>query len=177
MPSSHVLLLPHAWRGLRWSRAHSLSKWLGQRMSHLRLLPIVAATLLAIGGRPLVAQLPSPSDAQALLQSRPDLVNQLRQRISTSGMTPDQIRARLQAAGYPSNLLDSYLPGAGATTGSASGATGTGSELDVLTAAKQLGIVDSTDLAFPGNAIQQNNNLAVPNCDTLVTDTTSARRS
>jgi len=36
----------------------------------------------------------------------------LRQRIQQSGMTADQIRARLQASGYPSNLLDAYL-GAG----------------------------------------------------------------
>ena len=28
-----------------------------------------------------------------------------------SGLTPDQIRARLQASGYPANLLDAYLGG------------------------------------------------------------------
>src|SRR3989449_9217244 len=33
----------------------------------------------------------------------------IRQRIAQSGMTPDQIRARLQASGYPPTLLDAYL--------------------------------------------------------------------
>src|SRR5256884_940458 len=33
----------------------------------------------------------------------------IRQRIGQSGMTPDQIRARLQTSGYPPNLLDAYL--------------------------------------------------------------------
>src|SRR2546430_5626073 len=33
----------------------------------------------------------------------------IRQRIGQSGMTPDQIRARLQASGYPPTLLDAYL--------------------------------------------------------------------
>jgi protein involved in polysaccharide export with SLBB domain len=147
-------------------------------MSDFRLRPIFAAALLLFLGQPLVAQLPSPSDAQALLQSRPDLVNQLRQRITSSGMTPDQIRARLQAAGYPSNLLDSYMSNGVGPAGATPGAPGTGNDLDVLTAAKQLGIVDSTDFALPyANPALQNNGLTVPNCDTLVTDTTSARRS
>ena len=82
-------------------------------MGNFRIRPIVAAALLLFVTRPLRAQLPSTSDAQALLQSRPDLVNQLRQRITTSGMTPDQIRSRLRAAGYPETLLDSYLPSGG----------------------------------------------------------------
>jgi protein involved in polysaccharide export with SLBB domain len=38
----------------------------------------------------------------------------IRQRIQGSGMSPDQIRARLQAAGYPSSLLDAYFGPAGA---------------------------------------------------------------
>ena len=142
-------------------------------MSNLRLRPIIAAALLLYVGSPLLAQLPSASDAQALLQSRPDLLNQLRQRITTSGMTPDQIRARLRAAGYPETMLDAYIPG-GNGTSSAPSNTGTGTELDVLTAAKQLGIVDSTDFS-PGGSLNEPNPV-VPNCDTLVTDTTTARR-
>jgi hypothetical protein len=55
---------------------------------------------------------PTPDQAQALLQARPDLVAQLRQRMMTSGMTPEQIRSRLRAEGYPENLLDPYLAGA-----------------------------------------------------------------
>src|SRR5438105_4196772 len=87
------------------------------KMGNLRIRPILAAALLLFATRPLLAQLPSTSDAQALLQSRPDLVNQLRQRITTSGMTPDQIRSRLRAAGYPETMLDAYLP---SSSGSAS---------------------------------------------------------
>src|SRR5215471_15236448 len=108
-------------------------------MSNLRFRSVVAAALMLFAVLPLRAQLPSPSDAQALLQSRPDLVNQLRQRIMTSGMTPDQIRTRLRAAGYPETMLDAYLPGGNATPTAPTPATST--DMDVLTAARQLGIV------------------------------------
>ena len=47
-----------------------------------------------------------------MLQTNPALFQQLRQKIMTSGLTPDQVRARLRAEGYPENLLDAYLPGA-----------------------------------------------------------------
>lgn len=48
---------------------------------------------------------------------RPGVGEQLRQRILQSGLTPDQIRARLRAAGYPENLVDAYLaPGSGQST-------------------------------------------------------------
>jgi len=58
----------------------------------------------------------SPQQIQTLLGTRPDLVAQLQQRIAASGLTPDQIRARLKAAGYPEDLLDPYLGGGGADT-------------------------------------------------------------
>jgi protein involved in polysaccharide export with SLBB domain len=61
------------------------------------------------------SQLPSPEQARELLRTRPDLVAQLRARIGASGLTADQIRARLRAAGYPENLLDDYLTGADTT--------------------------------------------------------------
>jgi polysaccharide export outer membrane protein len=57
-------------------------------------------------------QLPSPEQARDLLQSQPDLVRQLRQRLQESGLTDDQIRSRLRAAGYPESFLDQYLSGA-----------------------------------------------------------------
>src|SRR5881296_640925 len=60
-------------------------------------------------------QIPSPAQAQQLLQQNPQLGDVLRQRIQQSGLTPDQIRARLQASGYPANLLDAYLGGATAS--------------------------------------------------------------
>jgi polysaccharide export outer membrane protein len=60
-------------------------------------------------------QLPTPEQAQQALQNQPQLVQQLRQRLLQSGLTPDQVRSRLRAAGYPETLLDEYLPGADTT--------------------------------------------------------------
>ncbi|HEY2027306.1 MAG TPA: SLBB domain-containing protein [Gemmatimonadaceae bacterium] len=95
---------------------------------------------------PLVvgAQLPTPTtrpttdQARVLLQTRPDLVAQLRQRFIASGMTRDQIHARLRAEGYPEDLLDAYLPGA----------TGEGAQPSdsVFAAVLALGITDSLDV-------------------------------
>jgi polysaccharide biosynthesis/export protein len=57
--------------------------------------------------------LPPPSQAQAALQQailqNPGLADSLRQRLQASGLTPEQIRARLAAAGYPAGLLDAYM--------------------------------------------------------------------
>ena len=110
----------------------------------VRLLKLAAFVVVA----PIVAPLrgqsrPSPAEAQALLQSRPDLVAQLRQRIATSGMTPDQIRARLRAEGYPEGLLDAYLAG-GATSAPEDAAPSD----QTLSAVRALGIADSTDTLF-----------------------------
>ncbi len=58
-----------------------------------------------------IPQLPSnmtPEQLQQLLQ-QPGLADQLRQRIDQSGLTPDEIRARLRAAGYPESAVDAYL--------------------------------------------------------------------
>ena len=63
------------------------------------------------GGLPNASTLP-PEQAKAILESRPDLAQQLRIRIAASGLTPEQIRERLQAAGYPADMLDDYMPGA-----------------------------------------------------------------
>src|SRR6476660_2566593 len=73
-----------------------------------------------------------------MLQTNPALLQQLRQKIMTSGLTPDQIRARLRAEGYPENLLDAYMPGARGEAGQPSST--------VLRAVQELGIADSTDL-------------------------------
>jgi polysaccharide export outer membrane protein len=86
------------------------------------------------------AQQPSSAQAQQMLQNNPALLQQLRQRIMTSGLTPDQVRARLRAEGYPENLLDAYLPGA-------TGASDTTTVVpDVYSALTQLGIADTTDV-------------------------------
>ena len=80
----------------------------------------VLVGLLLLAGTRANAQIPgfppgvklSPEQVQQLLETRPDLVQQLRQRIALSGLTPDQIRARLKAAGYPEHMLDAYMVGA-----------------------------------------------------------------
>ena len=138
-------------------------------MNRLFLRPLLAVGVFLFLAGAAKAQTVSPQQAQQLLQGRPDLLNQLRQRIGGSGLTPDQIRARLRAQGYPDNLLDSYLQGegrasdpSGAATGlpggaGAAGAAGMaqGNPLqpngDVFSALRELGIADSSDFDFPGD--------------------------
>jgi len=67
------------------------------------------------GQLPSGQQLPSPQEAQQMLQNQPELVQELRDRLTQSGLTPDQVRARLRAAGYPETMLDDYLQGADTT--------------------------------------------------------------
>src|SRR5260370_39061220 len=56
---------------------------------------------------------PPPSQAQAALQQalqqNPGLSDVIRQRLQQSRLTPEQIRARQPASGYPANLLEGYL--------------------------------------------------------------------
>jgi polysaccharide export outer membrane protein len=102
-------------------------------------------SLLTIAGllflaAPVSAQNPTPAQAQQILQNNPALLQQLRQRIMTSGLTPDQVRARLRAEGYPESLLDAYLPGSTGVPDS------TISSEDVFAAIAQLGIADTTEI-------------------------------
>jgi polysaccharide biosynthesis/export protein len=89
----------------------------------LRAGSATAALILSAAASPLTAQipqvqpgqqLPTPDQAREALQN-PELVQQLRQRLLSSGLTPDQLRSRLRAAGYPETLLDEYLPGSDST--------------------------------------------------------------
>ncbi len=96
------------------------------------------AGLLAIAP-PMAAQNPTTAQAQQMLQN-PALLQQLRQKLLTSGLTPDQVRARLRAEGYPENLLDAYLPGSTTAPDSSASAT------DVFAAITQLGIADTTEV-------------------------------
>jgi protein involved in polysaccharide export with SLBB domain len=89
-----------------------------------------AARAQVPSGQPL----PSPAEAQRMLQERPELARQIRERIGASGLTRQQVRARLRAAGYPENLLDNYLEGADTTRALRPGS-------DVLDAVRVLGIV------------------------------------
>ncbi len=96
---------------------------------------------LALGSAGLLAAqvpsgqpLPSPAEAQRMLNERPELADQIRRRIGASGLTRQQVRARLRAAGYPENLLDNYLEGSDTTRVLSPGS-------DVLDAVRVLGIV------------------------------------
>ncbi|HEY9426757.1 MAG TPA: polysaccharide biosynthesis/export family protein, partial [Gemmatimonadaceae bacterium] len=91
---------------------------------------------------PLAAQRPTTDQARVLLQTRPDLVAQLRSRLGASGLTPDQIRARLRAEGYPEDLLDAYLPGGVAAAADSSPSS------TVFEAMRALGVTDSTGTDF-----------------------------
>jgi protein involved in polysaccharide export with SLBB domain len=136
--------------------------------SKLALLAILAA--ISISGEAAFAQQrPSPTEAQQMLQTNPALLQQLRQKIMTSGLTPDQVRARLRAEGYPENLLDAYLPG---STGADSSAT----TEDVFSAISQLGIADTVDVELLRCGVNPDT-LVVP--DTLASgliDTTMNKR-
>ena len=131
------------------------------------LLTVVGLVFLA---DPASAQNPSAAQAQQMLQTNPALVQQLRQKIMTSGLTPDQVRARLRAEGYPENLLDAYLPG---STGVADSTATTD---DVFNAIGQLGLADTTEIDLLRCGVNTDT-LAVP--DTLpsgLVDTTQSRR-
>jgi polysaccharide biosynthesis/export protein len=98
---------------------------------------------MAVSAFDASSQVPGlPSGARALIQGSQgtgSLSAQLRERLMQSGLTPDQIRSRLEEAGYPDSLLDNYLPGAAAGVGD----TLTPSS-NVLQALSQLGLIDST---------------------------------
>ena len=82
-------------------------------------LSLEAAASRTAAAQQIPARPPGVSDQQVqqAIQQR-GLGDLIRQRIQTSGMTPDQIRARLRAAGYSETLVDQYLaqaqPGQGA---------------------------------------------------------------
>jgi polysaccharide biosynthesis/export protein len=108
-------------------------------MTVLKLGTLFTAALI-VGASPALAQNPSASQAQQMLQNNPALLQQLRQRIMTSGLTPDQVRARLKAEGYPENLLDAYLGGGTATPDNAA------SPEEVFSAIAKLGIADTSEV-------------------------------
>ncbi len=117
-------------------------------MSRSRVLLVLAASIMAgadvepVHAQSLPANIPTPAQAQDLVQNRPELVAQLRQRIQASGLSNDQLRARLRAAGYPESLLEQVM------NGSAASNAGTVLPSDSLIAVvRTLGIVDSADAA------------------------------
>ncbi len=103
----------------------------------LRLLAVAAFLFI-------VPSLARAQTAEQVMQN-PALLRELRSRIMSSGLSPEQVRARLRAEGYPENLLDAYLSGAPDTSSEPAGTTGTGTQADVLGAISALGIVDTVD--------------------------------
>src|SRR5579884_2247789 len=77
---------------------------LGRRLVALAVRVLLAVTLAA-SSRALQAQMPTADQIRRLLETQPSLLLQLQQEVAASGFTLDQIHARLQAAGYPANLL------------------------------------------------------------------------
>ncbi len=108
-------------------------------MSAKLLRPFLGIALLIASAHVGLAQtLPSPAEAQELLQN-PAMVARLQQMVQSSGLTPDQIRERLKAQGYPESLLDQYLPGG---SGDSTAVPGT----DVFAAVRALGLADSSSV-------------------------------
>ena len=105
------------------------------------LVPTLVVLSLATAAS-LAAQQPAPTpeEARTLLETRPDLVARLQQQVGASGLTPNQIRTRLRAAGYPEDLLDRYLADADSTTAA------TPPTDAVLDAVRTLGLVGSEQL-------------------------------
>ncbi len=101
---------------------------------------IVLLVALAIAPG-VAAQQPSAAQVQQALQ-QPGLADQVRNRISQSGLTPEQIRARLQASGYPASLLDPYLSATAAAGSPPPGA-------QELAALQALGLPSLTNQLLP----------------------------
>lgn len=101
------------------------------------LVAIPAAVAAAQVVPPLPTNPPTPAQAQQMLQNNPALVARLQQMMQSSGLSPDEIRARLRAQGYPESLLDQYLPG-----GTRPDSLAVPGE-DIFAAVRALGITDS----------------------------------
>lgn len=128
-------------------------------------LAVVLAYLTIAPGRVAAQDLPprppgmTDQQLQQALQQR-GLGEQLRQRIQGSGMTPDQIRARLRAAGYPENLLDAYI---GNNSQAAPQPTS-----DMLRSASALGI---GDFAFGADTLRARDSILLSRSDSFLLDT------
>lgn len=130
-----------------------------------------AAALVAVFVAPAAAQqLPTSDQARRALETRPDLVAQLRREIANSGLTPDQIRARLRALGYPEDLLDAYL-----ATRAPRGLRDTTEVAfpseNVLDAVAALGLADSGDTSELRGILRRRASLLRARTDSSLVDT------
>lgn len=123
---------------------------------------LAMATAILVAPSQLSGQLPtSAAQAQRLLRENPELV---RQQLLQSGLTPSEIRARLSAAGLPTDALDAFLAGGDINPDAASSLnaleglqtlglaveTADGLELvELSTGMQPPGARDSLDVGFP----------------------------
>jgi polysaccharide export outer membrane protein len=111
-----------------------------QPHSRLRALVFGAScVLLAVASTSAAAQQPTQAQIERALATNPNAASTIRERIRTSGLTPDQIRQRLRAAGYSEKMLDQYL-GAAADTSAAPSDS-------IYSAVTALGLVDRQEAA------------------------------
>src|SRR5688500_2625379 len=92
-------------------RRVALAGWLSRlsEMMRYRILCVSLACAAVSASAALAQQTqarPTPQQARAILQARPEYVQQLRQRLINSGLTREQIRAQLRSQGYPEDMLD-----------------------------------------------------------------------
>ncbi|HJQ10048.1 MAG TPA: SLBB domain-containing protein [Gemmatimonadaceae bacterium] len=81
------------------------------------------------------AQQPSPAQVQQRIQADPELAARLRTEIAKGALTPEQVRARLRAAGYPESLLNEYLP-------DSTGIPGSSDRDSLINAVSTLGLIE-----------------------------------
>ena len=120
-----------------------------RRYTTFPILLAIAAPTLSLAQSP--AARPSQAQIEQAMATQPGAGSMIRQRIRTSGLTPEQIRQRLKAAGYSESLLDAYL---GSAEGPAPDSTGS----NVMQAVTALGIVDKQEadaLAAGAAAVEQ----------------------
>lgn len=111
----------------------------------------VTAAWLLLPSSTTTAQQPTTEQVTRALQTRPEVASDVRQRIVASGLTAEQIRTRLVAAGYPPGLLDAYLSSAPAT------GTPTPPDAQVFEAVKALGLAGEAEAAELSAAAQAAN--------------------
>lgn len=110
-------------------------------MRHFFTRSLIAAAFLFMGGASSAAQqsgrMPPPA---AETPSLVEVVQRLRQHIVLSGLTPEQIQARLSASGFASSILDPYLPGTPVRLVPPTD--------EVFLSVRYLGLVEEADLAY-----------------------------
>ena len=79
--------------------------WVERRLLSAAVLCVALGLTTVLGAS---AQIPTPQQARRLIQEDPELV---RQQLLRSGLSEQEIRARLAAAGLPSDALNQFLSG------------------------------------------------------------------